>query len=372
MRFATYNVYLNRPYKDQLKNDLLAGDDQARAVAEIIQRVRPDIILLNEFDFDATQTSLNTFVDAYLGQSQNGTEPIHYSYRYLAPSNTGIAAPIDVNGDDKVEGPTDAYGYGHFPGQYGMALLSKFPIQKDGVRTMQNFLWKDMPGALLPDNLSTGEPQDFYAPAELAIFRLSSKSHWDIPIEIHGAPIHVLAAHPTPAVFDGPEDHNGRRNHDEIRLWADYLDDADYIYDDHGQRGGLETNTRFVIMGDYNADPIDGDSFNQAISQLLNHPLVDNSFVPKSEGGTTAAKLDNPVPPHQGDPAADTSDFSQNLRIDYVLPSKWGLNTIDSGVFWPSQDDPLYRLIGPGKPIISSDHRLVWADMLINDCAKTR
>ena len=35
--------------------------------------------------------------------------------------------------------------------------------------------------------------------------------------------VHVLASHPTPPSFDGGEDRNGRRNHDEIRFWADYV-----------------------------------------------------------------------------------------------------------------------------------------------------
>ena len=32
--------------------------------------------------------------------------------------------------------------------------------------------------------------------------------------------------HPTPPVFDGPDDHNGTRNHDEIRFWSDYIDNS--------------------------------------------------------------------------------------------------------------------------------------------------
>ncbi len=53
--------------------------------------------------------------------------------------------------------------------------------------------------------------------------------------------LHLLASHPTPPAFDGPEDRNGRRNHDEIRFWNDYLDRAEigYIRDDAGLAGGL-------------------------------------------------------------------------------------------------------------------------------------
>ena len=55
------------------------------------------------------------------------------------------------------------------------------------------------------------------------MFRLSSKSHWDVPIRIGRETVHFLVSHPTPPVFDGPEDRNGTRNHDEIRFWADYV-----------------------------------------------------------------------------------------------------------------------------------------------------
>ena len=58
-----------------------------------------------------------------------------------------------------------------------MVLLSKYPIVEEDVRTFQNFLWQDMPNALLPDDPTTPEPNDYYSPEELAEFRLSSKSH---------------------------------------------------------------------------------------------------------------------------------------------------------------------------------------------------
>ena len=44
--------------------------------------------------------------------------------------------------------------------------------------------------------------------------------------------VHFLVSHPTPPVFDGPEDRNGPRNYDEIRFWADYSPrTGGYIYD---------------------------------------------------------------------------------------------------------------------------------------------
>jgi hypothetical protein len=53
-RFATFNASLNRVAEGELVADLSTPDDvQAQAVAEVIQRVRPDVLLINEFDFDA-------------------------------------------------------------------------------------------------------------------------------------------------------------------------------------------------------------------------------------------------------------------------------------------------------------------------------
>ena len=100
--------------------------------------------------------------------------------------------------------PNDSFGFGFFPGQYGMAVLSMYPIDYANVRTFQHFKWKDMPGALLPDDPSTPEPADWYSPDELDVFRLSSKSHWDVPIQIDGKTVHFLISHPTPPVFDDP------------------------------------------------------------------------------------------------------------------------------------------------------------------------
>jgi alkaline phosphatase D len=63
----------------------------------------------------------------------------------------------------------------------------------------------------------------------------------------------------------------------------------------------------------------------------------------------------------------DSADFADepgpgNLRVDYVLPSRT-VPTRSSGVFWPTVDDPLFRLTGD-YPFPSSDHRMVWVDVV--------
>ena len=368
VRFATFNASLNRFNAGDLATELSSpGSAQPDVIAEIIQRAQPDVLLINEFDYDADGVAAAGFQENYLSVAHGDAGPIEYPYFFVAPSNTGVPSGFDLDNSGSVGGPNDAFGFGFFPGQYGMVVYSKFPIDEDNIRTFQTFLWKDMPGALLPDDPDTPEPADWYSPEELEVFRLSSKSHWDVPIHIGGKTVHFLTSHPTPPVFDGPEDRNGTRNHDEIRFWADYVNPgrSEYIYDDLGTSGGLKPGELFVIAGDQNSDPLDGDSIPGSIQQLLEHPLVNTKVTPSSEGAVEQASLQGGAnETHLSDPAFDTADFSDaapgNLRADYVLPRK-NLHIDDAGVFWPLSDDPLFPLVGT-FPFPSSDHRLVWVD----------
>ncbi|MES9947041.1 MAG: endonuclease/exonuclease/phosphatase family protein [Candidatus Thiodiazotropha sp.] len=360
LRFATFNASLNRSASGQLIDDLSSGDNaQAKAVAEIIQRVRPDVLLLNEFDYDPRGKAVRLFMRNYLRKSQNGTKGINYRYVYHAESNTGIPTDLDMDNDGATDGPGDAQGFGFYPGQYGMVVLSRYPIKRKKVRTFQHFLWQDMPDSMIP--------HDWYTPEEQSVLRLSSKSHWDIPVKVKGKIVHVLASHPTPPVFDGEEDRNGRRNHDEIRFWVDYIAGADYMYDDKGRYGGLASGEQFVILGDLNADPYDGDSTGNPAAKLLAAPQVNTSITPVSLGGAEAALRQGGInSTHLGGEDFDTADFADstpgNLRVDYVLPST-GLEMVNAGVFWPTANDSLFELVGDW-PFPSSDHRLVWIDVL--------
>ena len=362
VRFATFNISFYRKTEGKLKRDLAAGKMlNPKRIAEIIQRVRPDVLLLNEFDYDADGESIKHFAEKFLSVSQNGQSPIEYEFVYHNAVNTGVDTGLDLNGDGKLKTGSDAFGFGVFPGQYGMVVLSKHKIDTDNVRTFQKFLWKDMPDHQWPINPETKQP--YYSDDIKMIFRLSSKSHWDVPILVGEKTIHFLAAHPTPPVFDEAEDRNGKRNHDEIRLFADYVTPgkADYIYDDKGKRGGLAKGTHFVIAGDMNADEADGDSADNAAELLTKHPLINHEMTPSSEGGVYYAKEQGGVnAEHKGNPAFDTSDFndrtSGNMRIDYCLPSKT-LTIRKSGIFWPKPGQPGADLIK------ATEHRMTWIDL---------
>ncbi|HBN54020.1 MAG TPA: endonuclease [Stenotrophomonas sp.] len=366
LRLATYNTSLYSDDAGGLIAELEGDSAHARKIAAVLQQVRPDLVLLNEFDFDDAHRAADLFQQRYLEVPQaGGGAALRYPYRYLAPVNTGVPSGLDLDNNGSVGGKgrergNDAWGYGLHPGQYGMLVLSNYPIDEKAVRSFQLLKWSTLPGALRPVDPQTGKP--FWNDAIWSQLRLSSKSHWDVPVRTPLGTVHVLASHPTPPVFDGRERRNAARNHDELRLWKEYLDGGDkpWLCDDQGRCGGLAADARFVIVGDLNNDPVDGDGRHDAILELLEHPRVLRYPTPTSIGGeqTGLAYAEKGIV-RRGAPQHATGDFgprSGTMRLDYVLPST-GFDYIGSGVFWPAGDSPEAKIAD------GSDHHLVWVDV---------
>lgn len=361
LRVAVYNIYelstRKLSYVDAFGRGL---EPQVVAAAEVIKRVRPDILVVLELDHDYTQpglpleTNVERLQRHYLSQ---GADPIEYPHVFVAPCNTGILSGIDLDRNGRVATPDsgerdyggDCFGFGNYPGQYSMAILSRVPLDAGAARTFQRFLWRDLPGS------HVGE--DLFSPEGLAVARLSSKSHWDVPVVVGGVPVHLLVSHPTPQGFDGPEDRNGRRNFDEILFWRRYIDGSDALVDDAGVRGGLAKGAEFVILGDMNATPGQGSEYDggTAMEALLAHPRVmDTGEVAVSRGALRGRPAGPPDHPERA-----TFEGVRGRRIDYVLPSR-GLRVLSGGVFWPSPEEHM------GESILAefaSDHRLVWMDI---------
>lgn len=368
IRIATYNVAMYRDRAGQLSEELASGDSaQAKQIAEVIQRVRPHALLLCEIDFDPKATAPRWFANEYLTQPQApGLEGVTYEHLFTAPVNTGEPTGLDLNSDGSTNGPNDCYGYGRYPGQYGMAVLSRLPIDLKASRTFQQLLWSQLPDARRPIVPSTGAP--YYSDAIWPKLRLPSKSLFDVVLTLPGGqPLHLVCSHPTPPVFDGPEDSNGCRNADEVRLVTEYLAGAlpDYFVDDSGRRGSIAPGEPLVVLGDLNADPTDGNGIRSAINDLIASPRLAPDPAPRSRGALEASHAHPQLnSPHQGDPSLDTGDFGPdghaNLRIDYALPSA-DLRVLASGVYWPAPGEP------GAEAVTASDHRMVWVDVSIGD-----
>lgn len=312
-----------------LRDILSEKDEQVEAVIRVIRQADADVLVLADVDYDLELMALNALSDR-IGS---------YPYSFARRPNRGRPSGHDLDGDGKLGGPGDAFGYATYQGQGGLALLSRFPIDSRAAWELTQFRWADLPDAEIPANTPENHP-------------LSTTAHWVVPITSeNGTTLEMLIWHATPPVFDGPEDRNGKRNHDETALWLAYLD---------GTLDRTPADT-FVFAGVANLDPVDGDGRVEALDRLLTHERVQDPK-PQSLGGIEAAN-----PDHRGNPALDTADWTDgpgrpgNLRVDYVLPSV-GITIIGSGVLWPLRGTSLGRDVES-----ASRHRLVWVDLELPD-----
>ena len=328
LRIATWNAGLDRTGPGLLVDDLSGGEDpKIDAAVRVLAALDADVVLLTAVDYDLGGVALGLLAEKLAAAGAD------YPNRFAFRPNTGRQTGFDVDGNGRIGDPRDAQGFGLFSGQGGMAILSRLPIDTAAARDFSGFLWRDLPGGLSSD------------PPDLAsVQRLATTGFWDVPVITTEGPLHLLAWHATPPVFDGPEDRNGRRNRDEAEFWRLFLG------------GGLPMpppDAPFVLLGDGNLDPADGDGLRQGIAALLADPALQDPR-PRGSPGRTE-------PDQAGDPALDTAlyDGIGGLRLDYVLPSA-GLEVTGAGVLWPPASDPLAADLAT-----ASRHFPVWVDIVL-------
>ena len=294
---------------------------------QAIAALDADILLLTAIDYDLRGEALAALAD----RLANAGAP--YPHRLALRPNTGVPTGLDLDGNGQLNEARDAQGWGRFPGEGGMAILSRLPIGEN-IRDFSGFLWADLPGNLMPD---TDPARD--------IQRLHTTGAYEVPIQLPGGQtLRLLTYYASPPVFDGPEDRNGRRNHDETAFWLRLL---------AGDLAEPAPEAPFVILGQPNLDPFDGQGRQDAIRALLAHPALQD---PAPKG--SHARQD---PGQQGNPAMDTALYDKlgGLRVEVILPSA-DLTTNDAGVLWPPETDPLAQTLAT-----ASRHRPLWVDITL-------
>jgi hypothetical protein len=307
-----------------LLRDILSGKDkQVAAVVAVTRHVDPDVLVLGDIDFDHTAATLSALAKRLGG----------YPYQFTRAPNRGFQSGHDLDGDGRLGRAGDAWGYGEYSGQGGLAILSKYPFG-DAVD------YSALPWIALADTLALPD-----TPSERPF---STTAHWEVPVLLpNDQRVTLLTWHATAPVFDGPEDRNGRRNHDEAAFWL--------------QRLNAVPPQHPIIAGFANLDPFDGDGRPAALNALLAHPAIQD-VRPESKGAALAGAPDTS---HTGPAKLDTVDWPDegpgNLRVDYILPSA-DVQVVDAGVFWPAPDQFLGRDV-----IRASRHRMVWVDLRLPD-----
>lgn len=324
IRVATFHTELEREGPGLLYRDIITAKskDVASDLTAILE-AQADVLLLQGIDHDGEGRAITALRDTLTAAG------LEYPFVFAPPSNRGVLAGVDLDGDGALRLPEDGQGYGAFRGQGAMALLSRFPVRAEDALDFTGFLWSDLPDARLPAH-PDGSP--FPTARARSVQRLSTTGHWVVPVDTPDGRLDVFAFHATPPVFDGAEDFNGLRNADEISFWRHYLD---------GRLGDIDP-APFVILGVANLDPELGEGHRKILSDFLSDPRLTD---PKPLGTKGLATVDWPsvTPPRQ--------------RVDYALPAS-SLTVLGSGIVWPSGPD-------------AGRHGLVWVDVALPDTAAT-
>ncbi|GAB1478724.1 endonuclease/exonuclease/phosphatase family protein [Paracoccaceae bacterium] len=320
-----WNTDLSAPGPGLMLQRLQRGGPEVEAAVAVIVALNADVLVLGGLDHDLRGEGLAAL------EAQLGRPGAPYPYRMALRPNSGVPTGLDLDGNGKRGEPRDAQGYGRFAGEGAMAVLSRLPLGE--AVDYSAFLWADLPGNLMP-----------LAPPEVrAVQRLSSGGHWSVPVQLpDGGTLTLLTFYASPPVFDGPEDRNGRRNHDEVAFWLRLL---------AGELPFAAPQAPFVLLGQTNLDPADGEGRREAVTALLNQPALQD---PAPRGN--APRSD---PGQSGDPALDTALYPGlgGLRVEVILPSA-GLAVTGAAVVWPPPDDPLTPALEA-----ASRHRPLWVNL---------
>lgn len=311
VRVAIFHADLSRKGPGLLLRDIQRKTDAVKCVAQILIEAAPDVVLLSDFDYDYDGHAARAF------SSHLQDQGIDLPFQYSLPSNAGVQTGLDLNSNGRLGDPQDAHGFGYFAGQGGMVILSRWPFDVGKAQNLSSLLWHDAPETLMTEE----DPG-------VGVLKLSSDGHWVVPV-LAPNPFSVFAFHATAPVFDGPEDRNGRRNHDQIGIWLSYLD---------GALSFEPLNLPFVILGDANLDPEKGEGRKDALVRLLTDHRVQDP-APVGALGRNTVDWPDPKP--------------GNLRVSYVLPSA-SISFLGSAVHEPE------------KPCSKEElpaHRLVWVDL---------
>ncbi len=300
VRVALWQAGLSRLGPGLLLRDAARDDPQMMAVRAVLDAADADVLVLLGVDWDARLAGLAAVNDGL-------ARP--YPHVFALPPNAGVATGLDMDGDGLLGGPRDAQGYGRFAGQGGMAVLSRYPI--GNAQDFSALLWRDLPGAVMP--VMDGLP--FPSAETQAVQRLSSVGHWAVPVDTPAGRLHLLLCHPTPPIFDGPEDRNGLRNHDELRFWSLFLDGG------YGTPDGAP-----VLLTEAGIDPARDQHRPQALRALL-----------------ADRRLQDPLP------GVMTTDWNGvgPVRSSFILPAA----TLS------------VRAAGKIPGGVASRHALVWVDL---------
>jgi hypothetical protein len=303
---ATVDAGLSAGSEGEILNAVESGKDKrAKQLAKAASVSRPDVLVLTGLDVDTDGATLSALRSDYFAEA--GAPD--YRYVYSPSTNVGVDSGADLDGDGTIGGTGDALGAGDFPGQSSLAVLSVHPIDTAAARTFSNLAWDDVPN----NHLSASEVPVEARP-DVPLF---STSLWDVPIDVGGSTLHVVATKLSPASGDGADP---VRNRDQLQLLRGYVSgasDLTSVEDDQGRSGPLAADAPSVVAGDLGVDVSAGGPAADTVNTLLDAADPADTEADSSTGWLS--RLDRLL--RNGAAATRTNGDKSAARLDYVIGS---------------------------------------------------
>ena len=306
LRVATYDVGLSRDGPGLLLHDLgrRPSRDAGRRAA-VIRAVAAGRAAPHRLRPRPARPGARRLPRAARAQGPDG---IDYPHAFDAPVNAGEPSGHDLDGDGRTMGWGDAFGWGKFPGNGGMAILSRLPIDADGARGASGCC----AGPTLPGARAAAAADGSAVPRRRRRRRRSGcrrASHWDVPVLLpDGGRLHLLAAEPDAAALRRRRGLQPPAQPRRDPASGPPTSTAPRFRDDAGRDGGAARRAAGACSATSTSIPLDGAGAARRRSPaLLAHPRLQDPR-PASAGGAAAGR-DGVNGGHDGDPALDTADW---------------------------------------------------------------
>ena len=197
---------------------------QIQAVKKILSRYKPDILSINEIQYDLPFIPDSNFTTR--GQNLKKLSSILNLYKNTSfnPANTGLKAKSKKNGayflnpnNPKARLLADKINFGTMPAQYSTGLISRYPIIEEKVFT--SIKWKDFNPNIELKKFKTSDGSSY--PKNIELF---DKNFSDITLKVGSKNIHIIVLHTVPSYhFGNKHSPNYQRNRDQLRFLEWYL-----------------------------------------------------------------------------------------------------------------------------------------------------
>ncbi len=301
---------------------------QVKYSSEIIERYSPDIISINEIQYDKEEVPTSDFTTRgknlkVLGKLSK-LKKMNYSFH---EANTGMNSKPGLDGNyilkptsEERKNFADAVNFGMFPGQYSTGGIFKYPIKSEKI--IKGLKWRDF-----NPNINLSKYRDANGnklPRDMELF---DKNFSDITLDVNGKELHVILLHTVPAFgFGNKLTPNFERNHDQLEFLKWYLTGKSK-FSFNIKVKPLRKNTLFIAMGDWNVDPSSknpGGKIIKQLGKLFQYAPGNNE---KTYVGQSFGKS------------------AYSAQLDYILVSN-KIRVLKSGVHYP---DPQREEIGCGS-----------------------